>query len=1312
MSEGGVAKVAAALLLAGAAPAFARNPPIAADPKEGVWIGAGELFVHQTQQRWSPVPAGAAVNKLAADGLTLWVATDDGVVRFDTGSRRASKLSMDDGLPSQAVTSVAADDQFAWFGTNKGLVRYRKLDRTLRVYTEADGLPHRAVNDVLVVGRQVWVATRGGLAVYDAEVDGLRGFTAADGLAGETVAELFQVGDDLWARTDVGLSRLRVRSRSFTNFSFQEIGGEQLRAFLVDGERVWVGTEKGLFSFEMSADSFIEFPLQAGLDSRAVVGVESLGDYLFIATEAEVAEYHKVNRSLKRFTEADGLVRRAGITGTVLSGGLYTAMFPDGAEVYDVQRDLWTSQPLATGEAAESSTGVRVFGQLNADEPVDLVAGKVGDERYATGQAGFGFGQKLAGKRLLDASAVLDYGQLEAPGFRDLQYRAQYQGTPDDVVRDLIVEDRFKYRTQEEGLERPLLLQGGQARLASPGEPPKVAVTPAGGQRRGVVVRDFLSGPRQAIYGLSKRYILPGSERVWVDGELLTNGSDYTLIYPAGQLAFLDPERVDDLSVIEVEYEFDLVPKKGLGVLSVLDLLPADKEVGDWAKTGAAQLISEESGLYAQIDGAAPKYIDRGWVKSVYAEYRQGGRTLRVAIHDLGTEASALSLYDFDLPPAREPVEGHEGLVLDLGLATAYAAKAHTGSYYLELSIDEKSDAAKASLQLFAIQILDRGTNAGANVAGVAPEWLASVRGAVNPVQGLEVGARAVQLVGTGPNASGGRPRRLTEGIADGRYEREVGEGGRLTAYAEAAGTHGDDAGSSDGFAAVGRLRLAHPWLEGTLSARHDSPGYTALGSDQTRFGKLRDEERVQLTAYPERWLPATGFFTRELSATDGGGVGVVQHALGRVQLAKEGLPSASLQLGHSLLDDPSATTGRLKAVGQADYDFAQGPLAFAKLKRFSVRALYSISEASTEAFGRFAHGDRAQLARVDAKLAPTANESAYALFRSSTLSQNLSEGQDKALVRRHWELNSGARSASLPGLVPQVNYAVIYDDDRLSQPESVRSSKGSFAALLGIHPGQWAAGLAPLLVEPQFSITSDEEAEATLKTSLHRIYRGDNRVAWAGGGRFELELYELVQVAYADRDQHVDSRRVELRNRVVFRPTFASPITLRLNLVRQATANDTSAVPDAPAFGEEWTREVVLEWLMRWNAKLTTKLQATFTRGDTSAKWVVDRNSQAAAEQDFFQNRLGSQLELRLFLLGAKSRLFLIQRDQVYRLYGGGVGATQALGWEAALGALWSVGDALHLDSEVAYRQTRCLAEGCTATVAVEPRVLLTFDL
>src|ERR1039457_4361227 len=267
--------VAAAVALLYAAPLRARTPEIAVDPVNGIWIAQDDKFIFQTIDRWTVFSAGATVNKLVVDQNILWIATDDGVIRFETGSQRSTKLTMDDGLPSQRVSTVAFDDQYVWFGTNKGLVRYRKTDRTLKLYDESNGLPSKTVTYSVTIGRQVWFGTRAGIAVFSPDVDGLRAFGEADGMASGDVAEVFQVGSDLWCRTDIGLSRFRIQQRVFNNFPMTMMGAQQLRVMAVDGADIWLGTDNGLFQFQDASDSIIPFPLQAALGSKMIVGPEA-----------------------------------------------------------------------------------------------------------------------------------------------------------------------------------------------------------------------------------------------------------------------------------------------------------------------------------------------------------------------------------------------------------------------------------------------------------------------------------------------------------------------------------------------------------------------------------------------------------------------------------------------------------------------------------------------------------------------------------------------------------------------------------------------------------------------------------------------------------------------------------------------------------------------------------------------------------------------------------------------------------------------------------------------------------------------------
>jgi hypothetical protein len=159
----------------------------------------------------------------------------------------------------------------------------------------------------------------------------------------------------------------------------------------------------------------------------------------------------------------------------------------------------------------------------------------------------------------------------------------------------------------------------------------------------------------------------------------------------------------------------------GTGDYALAGMLPGDNEVESWVRVGPPTMATTDTQLYNQIDGAAPKYIDRGWQGTVYAAYEQGGVVMQVAIHNMGSSYNAESIFNYDLPVSRivigntdpnDPLGARPKAVVDLGLPTAYQAKAFTGQYYIEVSIDDRSDAALASVEAFTVKILDRNTRA------------------------------------------------------------------------------------------------------------------------------------------------------------------------------------------------------------------------------------------------------------------------------------------------------------------------------------------------------------------------------------------------------------------------------------------------------------------------------------------------------------------------------------------------------------------------------------------------------------------------
>jgi hypothetical protein len=71
----------------------------------------------------------------------------------------------------------------------------------------------------------------------------------------------------------------------------------------------------------------------------------------------------------------------------------------------------------------------------------------------------------------------------------------------------------------------------------------------------------------------------------------------------------------------------------------------------------------------------------------------------------MGSSANAQAYFVHALPPLRQTVNGRENLVIDMGLATAYAVLGQSGRYIVEASIDDRSDGAKIEIELFCMTI-------------------------------------------------------------------------------------------------------------------------------------------------------------------------------------------------------------------------------------------------------------------------------------------------------------------------------------------------------------------------------------------------------------------------------------------------------------------------------------------------------------------------------------------------------------------------------------------------------------------------------
>jgi hypothetical protein len=141
----------------------------------------------------------------------------------------------------------------------------------------------------------------------------------------------------------------------------------------------------------------------------------------------------------------------------------------------------------------------------------------------------------------------------------------------------------------------------------------------------------------------------------------------------------------------------------GAGTSSVgaTGTFPTQLQNGADVLWGGVTIAEDRPGLERQVDGAAQALIKQGWVRSEFALYQTASHFIQAAVHDMGSSANAQAYFLCARPPLRQTVNGRENLVIDMGLATAYAALGQSGRYIIEASIDDRSDGAKMELKLF-----------------------------------------------------------------------------------------------------------------------------------------------------------------------------------------------------------------------------------------------------------------------------------------------------------------------------------------------------------------------------------------------------------------------------------------------------------------------------------------------------------------------------------------------------------------------------------------------------------------------------------
>jgi ligand-binding sensor domain-containing protein/two-component sensor histidine kinase len=300
-------------------------------------------------QREQGLPSNTIRSILQTSDGYLWLATDEGLVRFDGIRFRTFDTRNTPELKSNEIQVLfEAKDQSLWIGTGAGAARVRD-GRFVAFDSAAFGSPDGPSSDrvssiVEDKDGQIWIATTSGLRTYVQGTAGIRAYaegtirsySTSDGLPSDSINSIYEDRSGaLWVSTAAGLARFGGKDRIEQFTTANGLPHDNVKSVFEDrAGSLWVNTLGGLA--RLSNNKFEIYSAANGLLSDRVWSIhEDRNGDLWFGTDGGLNRYS--NGALSSYTTTEGLPDntvwsvhedRAGVLWMATPGGL--ARLSDG----------------------------------------------------------------------------------------------------------------------------------------------------------------------------------------------------------------------------------------------------------------------------------------------------------------------------------------------------------------------------------------------------------------------------------------------------------------------------------------------------------------------------------------------------------------------------------------------------------------------------------------------------------------------------------------------------------------------------------------------------------------------------------------------------------------------------------------------------------------------------------------------------------------------------------------------------------------------------------------------------------------------
>lgn len=228
-------------------------------------------YVHTVWQTDDGLPQNYVVAVVQTRDGYLWLATQEGLVRFDGVKFTVFDKHNTEQIKDNNIQALCEDQEGnLWFGTEgSGLIRYREGE--FIAYSSQDGLSGDIVDAIFQDQEgNLWIGTLDGLSCFKNGT--FLNYHTKDGLANNTVLAIYEdQRGNLWIGTENGLNRFK--DGRFTTYTTKDGLADNLIRSICEDQKgnLWIGTRNGLS--RLKNDKFTTYSVKQGLANNSVLSL-------------------------------------------------------------------------------------------------------------------------------------------------------------------------------------------------------------------------------------------------------------------------------------------------------------------------------------------------------------------------------------------------------------------------------------------------------------------------------------------------------------------------------------------------------------------------------------------------------------------------------------------------------------------------------------------------------------------------------------------------------------------------------------------------------------------------------------------------------------------------------------------------------------------------------------------------------------------------------------------------------------------------------------------------------------------------------